>query len=893
MPEYSSIFSVLSEQALHKPEHIFIEDRDVSLTYAEVRRYVETLACFLLEHSVKPGKKVGVILENSVEFLLLWLAIERIGAVLVPINPALNSDEVSFILKHSESFLCVTTDLRAKKLAHNGVSTPFLFSSALLPRHIKQMKRCVLPETAREGDIAAILYTSGTTGKPKGVILPHRSFVIGGQSFACRAGLTEHDRVMVMLPLFHVNALIYSTMGCMTAGGTLVVQDRFHASSFWKTVSEKKITEFNFLGVVANILLRQKKSSDETAHRVRVAFGAGLSKETIVAFEKRFGIPLIETYGLTECPMGTSNLLSDRKLGSIGKPSRHPDPDVFTSLRIVDDKGNDVASGEVGEIILKSPVLALGYYKNPEETKKVFKDRWFFTGDMGYQDRSGFVYFVDRKKDIIRKRGENISSREIEKAILTLPGVVECAVVPVPAALGEDDIKAVIVRKPGTALSPVQVKEYCRQHLAPFKVPAIVAFVDAIPKTPTQKISKKSIVYTKGKKPMRNSSVFVFDGIRTPIGKFFGALKDVRPDDMLSMCLTHIVKKHDLPFVDDVIVGCVNQSGEDSRNVARQAVLLSSLQNGVSVETPAATVTRLSASGLEAVRVGMQEILSGQSTIVLSGGVESFSRAPFILPRKDKEHAQGGHPIDSKLGWRFLHPKLQGILKENAASVEELVKTMKISRGEQDEYAALSNERAVASRRNPVFSKDFLKMRELARDEVPRDDITKERLAVLSPLYDRSGMITAGNASKLGDGAAAILLGSDRSKEYIREKPLAELISVAVVGTKPEEYGIAPVFAVRKLLNDAELTLDHVGVIELHEAYAGQVLACMKLMRVKHDRINAFGGAIALGHPFGMSGTRLLLTVCRQLQEKKDEFGVVAMCIGGGQGMAMLLKRTE
>jgi crotonobetaine/carnitine-CoA ligase len=275
--------------------------------------------------------------------------------------------------------------------------------------------------------VASLVYTSGTTGQPKGVIQPHRSYVIAGESLAMRAGLCADDRVLTVLPLFHVNAQFYSTMGTLVAGATLILLRRFSASQFWEHVQHYDATQFNFIGAMARMLYNQPPTPLGTAHRVRIACGAPVPVDIYADFERRFHLTVLETCGLTECPMGTSNLVHMCKRGSMGKPARHPDPALYTRVRLVDEAERDVLVGQVGEVLLQSPALMLGYYRDPERIADARRGGWFHTGDCARQDKDGFFFFVDRKKDIIRRRGENIASVEIERVLNnhpTLPGTL-------------------------------------------------------------------------------------------------------------------------------------------------------------------------------------------------------------------------------------------------------------------------------------------------------------------------------------------------------------------------------------------------------------------------------------------------------------------------------------
>ncbi len=305
-----------------------------------------------------------------------------------------------------------------------------------------------------------------------------------------RTALCADDRILTILPLFHANAQFYSTMGTLIAGATMILMPRFSASRFWQQVDHYRATQFNFIGAIARMLYHQAPTPQDASHRVRLACGAPMPAEIYDDFEARFNLTVLETYGLSECPMGTSNLDGMRKQGSMGKPSRHPNPDRYTQVRLVDDRDRDVPVGQVGELLLQSPALMVGYYQDAERTAEAMQGGWFHTGDYAYQDTDGFYFFVDRKKDIIRRRGENISSVEVERVLNDHPAVAESAVIPVPAALSEDDILACIVLRPDKEATAEALQNWCRERLATFKIPNRIEFRSDLPKTPTQRVEK-------------------------------------------------------------------------------------------------------------------------------------------------------------------------------------------------------------------------------------------------------------------------------------------------------------------------------------------------------------------------------------------------------------------
>jgi len=390
---------------------------------------------------------------------------------------------------------------------------------------------------------------------------------------------------------------------------------------------------------------------------------------------------------------------------------------------------------------------------------------------------------------------------------------------------------------------------------------------------------------------------------RTPFGRYGGALAGVRTDDMAALPITALMKRHpslDWARVDEVILGCANQSGEDNRNVARMAALLAGLPETV----PAFTVNRLCASGLEAVGQEARAIMCGEAELVLSGGVESMSRAPYVMAKPDTAFAREPKLEDTTLGWRMINPRMQAQygVDSMAQTAENLAHEHGIARASQDSYALRSQQRAARALEQGIFAAEITPvdvphgrmMRTISTDEHPRPDVTLEQLAALKPLLGASGTISAGNASGINDGACALLIASARAAERHGLQPVARVLGMASAGVAPRVMGIGPVSAIGKLLARLQMPLADFDLIEINEAFAAQVLACTRALGLGDDadHVNANGGAIALGHPLGASGARLAMTAALSLQRTGSQRALVSLCVGVGQGLALALERV-
>ncbi len=399
---------------------------------------------------------------------------------------------------------------------------------------------------------------------------------------------------------------------------------------------------------------------------------------------------------------------------------------------------------------------------------------------------------------------------------------------------------------------------------------------------------------------------FLIDGIRTPVGNLGGALSDVRADDLAAHVLATVLARNpsaDPARLTDVILGCANQAGDDNRNVARMALLLA----GIPFTVPGETVNRLCASGLSAVAHASRGVKLGEGDLYLAGGVESMTRAPYVLSKGATPFARDMQLFDSSLGWRFVNPKMKATYGTDSMgeTAENVAEQYGVSRADQDAFALRSQQKAAAARASGRLAEEIapveIRQRKgdavrVAHDEFIRADTTLDVLARLRPAFrtDGKGSVTAGNSSGLNDGAAALLVASAKGAKELGLVPKARIVSVAAAGVEPRLMGMGPVPSTRRALELAGLTLDQMDVIELNEAFAAQSLACLREFGIADDdpRVNPNGGAIALGHPLGMSGARLILTAMRELERTKRRYALCTMCIGVGQGMAMVLERA-
>ncbi|WP_192453908.1 3-oxoadipyl-CoA thiolase [Acinetobacter oleivorans] len=402
---------------------------------------------------------------------------------------------------------------------------------------------------------------------------------------------------------------------------------------------------------------------------------------------------------------------------------------------------------------------------------------------------------------------------------------------------------------------------------------------------------------------MKNA--YIIDAIRTPFGRYAGGLAPVRADDLGAVPIKALIQRNpnvDWEQVDDVIYGCANQAGEDNRNVGRMSALLA----GLPYQVPATTINRLCGSSLDAIAIAARAIKAGEANLVIAGGVESMSRAPYVMGKSDSAFGRSQKIEDTTMGWRFINPKLKELYGVDTMpqTAENVAEQFNVNRADQDQFALVSQQRTASAQAKGFFSKEIVAVEIPQRkgdavvidtDEHPRASTTLEALSKLKPVVKADGSVTAGNASGINDGAAALLIASDEAVKAYNLKPRAKIIASTAVGVEPRIMGFAPAPAIKKLLKQANLTLDQMNVIELNEAFAAQALAVTRDLGLPDDsdKVNPNGGAIALGHPLGASGARLVTTALNQLEQTGGRYALCSMCIGVGQGIALIIERVE
>jgi len=506
-----NIRELIEDRVAGNPDKVYLYFEDQEITYADFDRNINRLSNRMLNCGIQKGDRFAIHLSNCPEYLYTWFALNKIGALEVPINVSLKGNEVQYILEHSG----------AKGIIIHADNVPVLDS---IRGDLPELVHVVVVGTAEnmdgkttyrefvensspespppvhiaDDDPAGMIYTSGTTGRPKGVMFSHKAWRLTAEAYVYTVEIHPDDRVMTSNPLYHINAQGYSTLGSLTAGASLILIPKFSQSRVIEQTRQYGATILVLVQALTPWVWGRPVMDTDGDNPVRTVVAGNWPPEIYKKFEERFNVKNQTIYSSTESPMGLMGPregTGSRKVGSIGIPFEHPDPSIKNEFRIVGETGVDTKPGEVGEIIIRNPALMLGYYKDPERTAEVMKDGWFHTGDQAYKDEDGHFFFVGRAKDVIRRRGELVSPNEIEGVINRHPHVHESAVIGVDSGLGtgEEEIKAYVLLEEGETVTPEEIFSWCSDNLAEFKVPRYLEFRDEFPRSSIGRIQKKEL----------------------------------------------------------------------------------------------------------------------------------------------------------------------------------------------------------------------------------------------------------------------------------------------------------------------------------------------------------------------------------------------------------------
>jgi carnitine-CoA ligase len=499
-----TIRALVERSVNRSPDKTLLTFKDENLSYTQVFDKISRIANGFLNLGINQGDKIAILLPNCLEFPLCWLAANMIGAVMVPINARFVDDEAKYILNHSEAKLLVMSSQHSNMITKISHDLKFLehiinidnFKDDRNTPYAELLENpSVLPPIdINEDDLAVLLYTSGTTGNPKGCMASHYYFVNLAEIQAALFDLKENDRVFTAQPYYYMDPQ-WNTLMVMTRNSTLVFAEKFSTSKFWEQVRQYRITCFYCIGSMTSFLFNMPQSNLDKKHEVRIVQTSGMHPAMHKAWEERFNVPVYEIYASTETAADIAvDLNMDRKVGTscIGKPV------YYREAKIVDENDFEVKQGEVGEIVLKrSRGMMTGYYKDPEATDYAFRGGWFHSGDLGYKDSDGDYHFVGRKKDIIRRGGENISASSLEQALMSHHKIMDAAVIAVPDKIRGEEAKAYIVLKPNETASYEEIEAFCENNMAAFKVPRYFEFRDSLPKTPSERVQKRKLIEEK------------------------------------------------------------------------------------------------------------------------------------------------------------------------------------------------------------------------------------------------------------------------------------------------------------------------------------------------------------------------------------------------------------
>ncbi len=503
--ESRNIYDLLQRRVAATPQKLFLfsEADGRQFTYAEFQAAVDRAAAMLAGHEINKGDVVSLLMPNSAEYIIGYFACWKLGALAGPVNSLLKAHEIEFVMNNSEAkAILVASEFRERidnirpQLTHLKSAITFDDEADATRRYARvprASQESSTPEACVPNDDAIIIYTSGTTGKPKGCLLTHANLIANARQISDWLNFTENDRLLTIMPLFHMKAVSVTTMSALYAGGSTVVSPRFSASKFWNVIADYQITSFGSVATMLSMLLNTYSDGVPPGlktNQLRFAMcgSAPVPAEVMKKFEETFNCPVIEGYGLSESTCRSTFNPADerRRAGSCGLP-------IGNEMKVVDDEDNEVPSGELGEIVLRGENILKGYFKNSEATEKAFRNGWFHTGDIGYRDRDGFFFIVDRKSDMIIRGGENIYPREIDEVLYQHPAVAAAATIGVPDQLYGEEVAAFVVLKDRAQANEEELIAHCQSELADYKCPKSIRIVRDIPKGPTGKLLKREL----------------------------------------------------------------------------------------------------------------------------------------------------------------------------------------------------------------------------------------------------------------------------------------------------------------------------------------------------------------------------------------------------------------
>ncbi len=510
-----NIRELLEKRSENFPDKVFFYFENEKVTYQNFNLNVNRIANSLRSMGIEKGNMVAIMLPNSPEFLYTWMGLNKIGAVEVPINISFSETEVRYILQHSgasgivmhQDYYPILKKIKREELPNlrkivihgNGTFPPGTIPFSMLLEEKPEPPRVAISDE----DPAVCIYTSGTTDRPKGVLNSHKSWVLTGEAYAFTVGITADDRVMTSNPLFHANAQVYATMGSLAAGASLILLKRFSSSQILEQARHYQANTLVLVQAVTPWVWNRPPREDDGDNPIKTMIAGNVPTEIYYDFEERFQLKIQTIYSLTEAVlaiMGPREGTQPRKPGGVGVPMEHPDPLIKNEVKIVNESGTEVPRRKQGEIIIRNPATMIGYFRDPERTAETNRNGWIYTGDIGYQDEDGYFFFVGRKKEIIRRRGELISPSEIESVLNSHPSVQESAVIGVPSGLGcgEEDIKAYVGLMLGETATAQDILSWCKERLAEFKIPRFLEFRTDFPRSAIGRIQKNILKTEKG-----------------------------------------------------------------------------------------------------------------------------------------------------------------------------------------------------------------------------------------------------------------------------------------------------------------------------------------------------------------------------------------------------------